>query len=438
MPPDLDERNSDMARKRRSDGTRAPNGASSIYFSDYDQKWHGRVTVGVRDDGKPDRRHVKRKTEAEVIDAVRRLERERDDGSVRRAGRSWTVEQWLTHWVENIAGNGVRPTTLDGYRFAVYKHLIPGVGGHRLDKLRPEHLEKLYTRMISSGSAAGTAHQAHRTIRTALNEAVRRDHLRRNPATIAKAPRLDDIEVEPFTLEEVRLIFKAAEKSRYRARWAVALALGLRQGEALGLKWTDISFEEGRLAIRRGLQRPRYAHGCAGTCGRRAAGHCPQRINTRPVTADTKSRAGRRVIGIPEPVADLLREHRDRQQGERVQAGTLWDEGGWVFTDERGCPINTRTDLKRWKDLLDAAGVREMRLHDARHTAATVLLILGVPERAVMDVMGWSNTSMASRYQHVTAVVTTDIAARVGALLWTSTETQTETSAEVEDRPAKA
>lgn len=418
-----------MARRRRAEGSRAPNGASSIYYSEYDQKWHGRVTVGVRDDGKPDRRHIKRPTETEVITEVRRLERERDSNSVRKAGHSWTVEKWLTHWVENIAPHGIRPTTLDGYRFAVVKHLIPGVGAHRLDKLQPEHLEKLYSRMVASGSSPGTAHQAHRTVRTALNEAIRRSHLHRNPAAIAKAPRVEDIEIEPLALDEVRRILEVATESRLHARWAVALALGLRQGEALGLKWADIDLTTGRLAVRRGLQRPSYRHGCTGHCGHVAAGHCPERVNTRAVAADTKSRAGRRVMGIPAPIVELLRSHRERQDREREHAGQLWQDGGWLFTDEVGRPINTRTDLKRWKDLLAAAGVRPMRLHDARHTAATVLLILGVPERAVMGVMGWSNTSMAARYQHVTAVVTGDIASRVGTLLWVPTETQTETPA---------
>jgi integrase len=133
---------------KRNRGTRAPNGASSIYLGK-DGKWHGRVTVGVRDDGKPDRRHIERKTQAEVIHAVRELERQRENGRVRRAGRPWTVEKWLTHWVENIAAPSVRPTTMVGYRASVYKHLIPGAGAHRLDKLQPEHLEKLYGRMIS-------------------------------------------------------------------------------------------------------------------------------------------------------------------------------------------------------------------------------------------------------------------------------------------------
>jgi integrase len=324
--------------------------------------------------------------------------------------------------VENIAPHGVRPTTLDGYRFAVFKHLIPGVGAHRIDRLQPEHLETLYARMVANGSSPGTAHQAHRTVRTALNEAVRRNHLHRNPAKIAKAPRRDEVDIEPMTLDELQKVLRAAATTRLNARWAVALALGLRQGEALGLKWADINLDTGRLAVRRALQRPNYRHGCEGDCGHTAAGHCPQRVNTRAITADTKSRAGRRVIGIPDPVVLLLRKHLEQQQTERVSAGQLWQEGGWVFADELGRPLNTRTDIKRWKDLLRDAGVRPMRLHDARHTAATVLLILGVPERAVMSVMGWSNTSMAARYQHVTEVVTSDIASRVGMLLWVTDE----------------
>nr|WP_246291877.1 N-terminal phage integrase SAM-like domain-containing protein [Lentzea indica] len=174
-----------MPRKKRPEGTRAPNGASSIYHG-ADGKWHGRVTMGTLDNGKPDRRHVKRATEAEVITAVRDLERQRDSGKVKKAGRVWTVEKWLTHWVENIAAPTVRATTMVGYRASVNKHLIPGIGAHRIDRLRPEHLEKLYARMIAGGLKPGTAHLVHRTVRAALNEAVRRRHLVENPATMPR------------------------------------------------------------------------------------------------------------------------------------------------------------------------------------------------------------------------------------------------------------
>jgi integrase len=140
----------------------------------------------------------------------------------------------------------------------------------------------------------------------------------------------------------------------------------------------------------------------------------------RPTTADTKSRAGRRTIGLPKQLAELLLEHRHEQDAEREHAAQLWNEGGWLFATPVGEPLNPRTDYTEWKRLLVAAGVREGRLHDARHTAATVLLLLGVLDRAVMDIMGWSNTAMARRYQHITDGVRHDIAERVGDLIWST------------------
>jgi integrase len=397
--------------------SRAANGASSIY-QDKDGGWHGRVTMGTRDDGRPDRRHVRGKTRTEVTRKVKALEKERDSGTVRKAGRPWTVEQWLTHWLDTIAAPSVRDNTLAGYRVAVRVHLVPGVGAHRLDKLEPEHLERMYARMQRNGSAAGTAHQAHRTIRTALGEAVRRGHLARNPAALAKPPRLSEEEVEPYSVADVKRILTAAAQRRNSARWAVALSLGLRQGEALGLKWSDLDLDAGRLIVRRSRQRPRWEHGCDGNCGKPKPGYCPQRVALRADTADTKSRNGRRAIGLPAELAALLQQHRAEQDKEREAAAQLWGDGDWVFATPTGRPLNPRTDFTNWKKLCTAAGVREGRLHDARHTAATVLLVLGVPQRAVMDLMGWANGDMARRYQHLTDDVRADIAGRVGDLLW--------------------
>lgn len=116
-----------------------------------------------------------------------------------------------------------------------------------------------------------------------------------------------------------------------------------------------------------------------------------------------KSRAGRRGIVLPVELYELLVLHRTEQDRERQHAGTEWHDGGWMFTQPTGKPIDPRRDLADWKTLLAEAGVRDARLHDARHTAATVLLLLGVPDRAVMDFMGWSNSAMAKRYQHMTA-----------------------------------
>lgn len=397
--------------------TRQPNGRSSIYEGK-DGKWHGRVTVGIRDNGKPDRRHVERKTRAEVTAAVRELEKARDSKTVRKPGKAWTVEAWLTHWMENVAPLGVNDNTMVGYRVAVRKHLIPGLGAHRLDRLKPEHIEVFYAKMQANGSKPATAHQVHRTFRAALNEAVRRGHLGKNPVLLAKAPKTGDHEVEPYTVQEVQRLLKAADQRRNSARWAVALALGLRQGEVLGLQWVDVDLDGGFLVVRRSRHRPQYAHGCTEPCGRKAAGYCPQKRRTNPELTVTKSRAGRRAVGLPEQLVDLLRAHLKAQEAEREAAGRRWEENSLVFPDEHGRSPSHRRDWAEWKDLLTEAKVRDGRLHDARHTAATVLLILGVPERAVMGLMGWSTTAMAARYQHMVDAVRTDIAKQVDGLIW--------------------
>lgn len=399
--------------------TRRPNGASSIYQGK-DGKWHGRVTVGVKDDGSPDRRHVERKTQAEVIQAVRELEKLREQGTVPKPGKPWTVKAWLTHWLENITPPPVvRATTYSAYRVAVNRHLIPGIGRHQLKRLEPEHLERLYAKMQrEKGLSPATAHQAHRTIRVALSEAQRRGHIVRNVAALAKAPKLGEQEIEPYSVAEIQHLLEEALKGRNSARWAIALALGLRQGEALGLRWTDVDLDTGTLRVRRNRVRPKYEHGCAGDCGRKYPGYCPDRKRSNKDTDETKSRAGKRVIGLPDALVDLLKAHREQQSKERETAGTWWKEGGWLFATEYGDALNPRSDYDQWKALLEAAKVRDGRLHDARHTAATVLLLLGVSERLVMAIMGWSSSAMAARYQHVTDGMRRSVAEQVDGLIW--------------------
>jgi len=123
-------------------------------------------------------------------------------------------------------------------------------------------------------------------------------------------------------------------------------------------------------------------------------------------------------MGLPDPVIELLKQHHAQQAKEAEVACELWTDTGFVFTTRRGQPINPSTDYHEWKRLLGRAEVPERRLHDARHTAATVLLLLGVPERTVMAIMGWSSTAMAARYQHVIASIRRDVAQQIGGLLW--------------------
>jgi integrase len=226
-----------------------------------------------------------------------------------------------------------------------------------------------------------TIHQAHRTVRTALGEAMRRGHITSNPAEIARPPRIPEEEVIPFTKEEAAQILGACRERRNGVRFVIALTLGLRKGEALGLQWRDVDFKARTMAIRRSLQPVKWHHGCSPEepCTHRHAGHCPQRHGGGAIPQEVKSRAGRRTVAMPAPIVAALKEHQRNQTKEREKAGNLWHDEGWVFASPVGKPVHPRTD--EWKALLKAAGVRNARLHDARHTAATMLLVLGVPGR---------------------------------------------------------
>jgi integrase len=307
---------------------------------------------------------------------------------------------------------------------------VPGVGKHRIDRLEPEHLESLYRRMQKNGSKAGTAHQAHRTIRTALGEAVRRGHAAKNAAALAKPPRLeeDEAEVEPYSLEEVQRLLLEVNKRRNSARWMLALTLGLRQGETLGLRWSDVDLDNEYLKLRRNRLRPRYKHGCAeaSPCGRTAAGYCPDRVQVRRETKNTKSRAGRRAVPLPGPLVAMLRSHAAAQAREREAAGNLWAESDYVFTKPLGGPLSPNTDYHDWKRLLEDARVRDGRLHDARHTAATVLMLLGVPDRVIDQIMGWepgTSARMRARYLHVPDAMLKDVARKIADAIWGPPET---------------
>lgn len=455
-----------MPRRKHVEGTRAPNNTSTVYRGN-DGYWHGRVTMGVRDDGKPDRRHVMNKSESVVRRRVRELENERDSGNVRKPGRPWTLAQWLTHWLENIITPSVRPKTVARYRTDIVEYLIPGLGAHRLNgprKLEAEHIEKLYAKLRDRKPplSASSIHHVHATLRTSLNEAVKRGHIGRNPALIAKSPQLVEPEIVPLTVEEAQRILDVASTHRNGVRFALALAIGLRQGEAIGLKWSDLDSAKGTITVRRALQRQTWRHGCADphACGAKrhktkpcrdgckahkrtcpppcppdCTGHarsCPQRRAGGLVEVETKSRAGRRIVSVPAPLVDWINRHREEQDSERHAAREVWQGGGWMFAEPTGKPIDPRRDYQEWRDLLSAAKVRPARLHDARHTAATMLLVLKVPVRAVMDVMGWSEASMASRYMHVPDELKKEIAGQVAGLLWSTPARDTEVDSDDE------
>lgn len=433
---------------------RRSNGESSVYFSESDGKWHGWVTVGVKPNGAPDRRHRMGADEDVVRAKVRQLERERDAGKTKKAGRPPTVEQWLTTWMDTacarkVADGTMSPRTLDDYRSKCRLYLFPGLGKHRVDKLAAEHLDALYLGMIKRGLASSTVLKTHRIISRALKVAWQREIVARNVALMVEAPSAAEGEIEPFNQAEARALLGEAAERRNGARWSVALAEGLRQGEALGLRWKYVDLDTGVMKIWWQLQRLTWQHGCEDAhacsakhhrkgckatckqhsklkngcpkpCPKDCTAHaktCPERVGGGLVFREPKGK-NKRLAPIPPPLVPLLRAHRAEQLRERLAAGELWEEHDLVFCQPNGKPIDPRQDWEEFKDILIAAGLRDARVHDSRHTAGTLLIEAGVSPRVVMEILGHSSMRMMTRYTHVASVLADDAAKRMGAALW--------------------
>src|SRR5664280_901535 len=152
-------------------------------------------------------------------------------------------------------GRRVRPSTFRWYSAVVRLHLTPALGHYRLNRLQPEHVEALYRKLEADGLASATVLQVHRVLSRALKVAMQRGRIVRNVATLVDAPSLNRAEIHPLSADDARAILAAARGQRNAARWSVALALGLRQGEALGLPWAAVDLDAGTLTVRQALQR---------------------------------------------------------------------------------------------------------------------------------------------------------------------------------------
>ena len=248
----------------------------------------------------------------------------------------------------------MRQRTLESYESAVRKHLIPGIGRHRLDRLRPEHLDQLYTALLDDGYSPASVLRHHRILSRALTVAVQRGHVPRNVAALVDPPaqRQSDL-ATALDLDEARAVLEAAATVRNSARWTVALALGLRQSEALALQWKDIDLLNSTLTVRRSIHRVRGGG---------------------LIYEEPKTKRSQRTLALPLPLVAELHRHKAAQLGERMLAGSEWHDEDLVFAQPNGRPIDKKTDYDDWTRLLQKAGVRHVRLHDGRHTAATLLL----------------------------------------------------------------
>jgi len=307
-----------------------------------------------------------------------------------------SVGEFLDRWLNDVVKPNVRPWTYRGYEVHVRMHLKPLIGHIPLVRLSAMDVQRALNRKSGEGLKPKSVRYIRGTLRAALNHAVKFGLIDRNPAAVVAVPRVEPYEIRPFTPAEARTFLDAIKGDRLEALYSVALTMGLRQGEALGLRWRDVDVNLGYLRITKQLQR----------------------LDGRSEFVEPKTPRSRRQIAMPKSTAIALEEHRIRQDAERKQSGDRWTDLDLVFATTRGKPLDATAVSKDFHRLLDRAGLAQRRFHDLRHSCATLLLVQGVAPRVVMDVLGHSQIAMTmNTYSHVIPELRRTAADRMDDLL---------------------
>lgn len=369
-------------------GRKRGNNEGSIYKR-ADGRWAGAVSLS---NGK--RKTIYGRTRAEVATKLAATIRDRDKG-VPQVAEQVRVAGYLERWLRESVQTTTRPATHDSYRRIVTHHIVPAIGNLRLARLTPADLSQLYRAILDKGLSPRMAQLTHAVMHRALVQAMRWGLVAVNVADMVDPPKVTRFESHPLTPEEAARFLKVAQDDRLYALYALLVAGGLRIGEALGARWADLDLERGVLAVRQSVAR----------------------LSGRWVFSAPKSGKARSVA-LPTFVVEALKQHRLRQVEERLQA-PAWEDHDLIFPNGVGRPMERQNLLRRsYWPLLDRAKLPRVRLHDLRHTAATLLLSQGTHPKVVQERLGHSTIAITmDTYSHVMPQMQAAAAKQLDSLL---------------------
>lgn len=342
-----------------------------------DGRWEGALTIGVTAKGNPKRRSVYGKTRAEAAKKLNALLTQQHSGLLTEPSKM-TVAESVERWVINKTNIDVGTRTK--YRYEV-KPLLTHIGRIKLQDLRTLHVRDAYTAM--QGLSVRAQRKAALHLRAALREAVHDGVLSKNFAEGVRvsAPRVEKV-AQVWTPLEVTVFLKAAEDDPLYTLFYIMLTLGLRRGEALGLTWKNVNLIDGSVSIKQSL--------------------VADVKNGAVRLKEVKTPSSRRTLNLSHDVQTLFKVHKARQDVERENLGEAWTDSGLVFTTSIGTPFHPRNALRSFKRLCIDAGVTEIRLHDLRHTYASLALRRGTPVESVSERLGHARVDITLNiYRHL-------------------------------------
>ncbi len=319
-----------------------------------------------------------------------------------------TLSEWVTdQWLPTIKSQ-VKPSTFDSYRRNIELHVLPRIGGRRLSDLTPPMLTGIYGDLLESGRINGkgglstkTVRYIHTILHKALADAVDAGFVAVNVAERAKPPRprsAAPTELRFWTPEELRQFLDLVTGQRMEAAWHVAAMTGMRRGEVLGLRWRDLDLDASRVHVRQALVSVAY-----------------KLITSTPKTHQA------RVIDLDAGTVGQLRRHRCRQLAERSEWGGEYEDSDLVFCKENGTPLHPQTFTQAFERLVERSDLPKIRLHDLRHTHATIALRAGVPVKVISERLGHETPAFTmTQYAHVIPGMQAEAASQIAYLVRTA------------------
>lgn len=289
------------------------------------------------------------------------------------------LAEYLISWLDDAHKHQIAHSTWKRYRALAIHHIIPVIGQIPLRKIVPSDVQRVLTVMREAGQSPRSQQQARALLSVALGEAEANEYIPSNPVKKVRIPMNRSREIEPLSIEEVKRLLETYKGTFMSARLHIALLCGLRQGEALGLRWQDVDLVNGLLEVRNQIQM----------------------INGRLQLTGLKTERSRRSLVLTYGSLEALRLHKKFVEEMRDGYGSQWEENDLVFPSVDGTPKQSTIDFNDWKRALRLCGIAKRRLHDARHTAATLMYGQGVGIEVISRALGHSSSAITSKlYVH--------------------------------------
>ncbi|MGH4050001.1 MAG: tyrosine-type recombinase/integrase [Clostridium sp.] len=361
--------------------------------------WQITIELGIDENGERQRMFksiygTKKDAEKEMQQMLNEL-----DGGTFVEDTKITVASYLRNWIKIYVEPNLAPTTIDGYKSNVENYIIPRIGNILLQKLSPMHLQDMYLKLSQNGRLDGkgglsptTIRAIHRTLGKALDQALRMEQIKRNVSTLVTIPKVKPYKAEIYDEVELINLLNVCKGTEMEVPITLGATLGLRRGEILGLKWSDINLKECRMTINNNL-----VSTSAGA------------VFTTP-----KTNKSCRTLELSEGIITLLKEHNLAQKENRIKLGSAYGTNDLVCCYPDGNIYEPKNFSKKFAWFLKSKGLKHIRLHDLRHSNATLMLTYGIPAKVASERLGHSSISITlDLYSHVTANMQKDVADKI-------------------------